>query len=322
VAAQRRAFGCVRPDTILFASARPSDLQRGSINLYTMRPDGSHPVRLTRTRAIELDPVWSPDGTAIAFTLLPNPERNQSDIYVMHADGSGRRRLTQGPGLSHSPTWSPDGKRIAYSRGMEKEATVCIMDANGTHARDLGPGFHPDWSPDGRELLFTQAPVPPKNQGLWPYRLFITPAPSGGEAIGGAERVVREVPAAGEVDRTWNAGGGVWSPDGKRIAFTTTSSRSFDRGIGIMNADGSELRQITHTASDGDLIYGPAWALDGKRLLFNRSIYTDRGWGPMTLCSIGADGKGMRVLRATAGFNHVGRNFLLVLPMVRGPAGI
>ena len=55
----------------------------------------------------------------------------------------------------------------------------------------------------------------------------------------------------------------VWSPDGKRIAFTTNSDGNYE--IYLMNADGSGARNLTcHPAQDNY----PTWSPDGTKIAF------------------------------------------------------
>ncbi len=78
-----------------------------------------------------------------------------------------------------------------------------------------------------------------------------------------------------------------WSPDGSRIAFT--SSRDGNDEIYVMNADGSALTRLTNnSATDIE----PAWSPDGSRIAFVR------GSGPSSeLYVMNADGSGQtRVL--------------------------
>lgn len=76
-------------------------------------------------------PVYSPDGTRIAFlrSTMRNEENREgsSDLYVVNADGTGLRRLTRTPGRTELyPSWDPSGERLAYVRfsAAETEASA------------------------------------------------------------------------------------------------------------------------------------------------------------------------------------------------------
>ena len=67
-----------------------------------MRDDGSKQLRLTTNEADDLDPVWSPDGSRMAFVShLYGP----GEIFVMDYDGGNQRRLTTNDAEDHSPDW-------------------------------------------------------------------------------------------------------------------------------------------------------------------------------------------------------------------------
>ncbi len=72
-----------------------------------MNADGTGEVNLTQTATVEeAQPVWSPDGTMIAYAGLPAGGGN-IDVYVMNADGIGQIRLTNDPSPDLAPSWQP-----------------------------------------------------------------------------------------------------------------------------------------------------------------------------------------------------------------------
>jgi hypothetical protein len=95
--------------TILFRSRRdpPPGWTNGDApdELYLMAPDGSDVRRLTIDDATDQSPVWSPDGTRIAFTsATPNGD---TVVYTMRPDGTDKIKL---PGVSATVTviaWQP-----------------------------------------------------------------------------------------------------------------------------------------------------------------------------------------------------------------------
>ena len=68
------------------------------------------------TTDADIDPIWSPDGSRIAFERTTASGRG---IWIMAADGSGLTRLTNPPrpDRDHSVAWSPDGSSLLFSRG-------------------------------------------------------------------------------------------------------------------------------------------------------------------------------------------------------------
>lgn len=57
------------------------------------------------------EPVWSPDGTRLAFVL---PTAYATDIYLVNADGTGFTNLTETSAYDFWPAWSTDGRRLSF----------------------------------------------------------------------------------------------------------------------------------------------------------------------------------------------------------------
>ncbi|HEX5714180.1 MAG TPA: hypothetical protein VFX85_12785 [Solirubrobacterales bacterium] len=68
------------------------------------------------------DPVYSPDGSKLAFVRervryfdLPKPNRPVSELLVADADGSEARRLLRRRGFISWPGWDPSGSRLTFT---------------------------------------------------------------------------------------------------------------------------------------------------------------------------------------------------------------
>ncbi len=116
--------------------------------------------------------TWSPDGKEIVF--VANYETTPDEFFhydlfaLTLADGS-IRRLTATESSKHAPVFAPSGKWIAYlsaTRGLTdrespaEDAHVWVMDADGSHQRDVGHVIEgrqsrPQWASDGSALYFT-----------------------------------------------------------------------------------------------------------------------------------------------------------------------
>ncbi len=96
----------------------------GQSEVYVMNADGSGKRNLTRNRASDDYPTWSPDGRRLAF--LRGRDFYSYQLYLVNADGSGLRRLTlrvpegtpetTGPRRGGQLVWSPDGRTIYFGR--------------------------------------------------------------------------------------------------------------------------------------------------------------------------------------------------------------
>ena len=266
-------------DRIVFYSNRD-----GSYELYSMKPDGSDPVRLTDTpeEEREFSPAVSPDGSKVLFVNRIGPEDDfyTAYLYVMNADGTNRVQLPPADGgFIGPPVWSPDGSQIAFEGWIDDGGfEIWVMDADGSGLRNLtntpdAGEFSPSWSPDGRRILFT-------GDG----------DPSGLEVMNsdGTGRA----PFAGD-DAYW----ATWSPDGARIAFLSIlNERS---RLYTMSADGSDPAPLTADDGGHDMI--ASWSPAGDRLAFIHIVDPD-----VEVYVINADGTGAVNISDNDTFEYLG----------------
>lgn len=80
-------------------------------DLWSVPRSGGDAARLTTGAGVETDPMFSPDGTQIAFT---GEYDGNVDVFVMPAEGGFPKRLTYHPGDDIAVGWTPDGKQVLF----------------------------------------------------------------------------------------------------------------------------------------------------------------------------------------------------------------
>ena len=101
---------------------------------------------LTRNAYWESGLAWTPDSRAIVYA-----REKQRGIYAINIDGSGDHRLTANPVREDLSVggfaYSGDGRRIAYASNATGDGDIYVMNADGTHQRQLTTGPELDGAP-------------------------------------------------------------------------------------------------------------------------------------------------------------------------------
>jgi Tol biopolymer transport system component len=269
-----RSFGGSRPQRQPLAEESVTNgkiafASEGTIELVNPDGTGQTELRPGDLRNFDTQPVWSPDGTKIAFLhsaegrfellvfdstsgqIAPiygrgfdvdspqwSPDGTRiafvsgNDLYVGEANGGDPTKLTEGA----FPAWSPDGTRIAF----ESRDGVSVIDTNGSNEMSLAQGTSPTWAPDGQRIAFIDASL--------------------NVSVMNADGT--------DVARLTNAqfddvGPPQWSPGGTQIAFEALQRGNYD--ILVIDHDGTRLTDVTGDAGDENV---PTWSPDGTKVAF------------------------------------------------------
>jgi TolB protein len=217
---------------------------------------GLSPINTSSPLQSPSGPLGNTSGTMpggaiiLSKPLVYEAERaGSTQIYRLNPDGI-EQQLTTG-GINSEPRLSHDGTRIAYtSNPGPGKYDIYIMNSDGSNKhrllkQDFGYNWAADWSPDNSTLLFSSN-ISGKAQL---YTVSVD---------GDAPKQIMSSPG--------NSFLGTWSPDGKRIAFTSDQIDGITNQIYVMTADGSGVKQLTNTSREDNS--APSWSFDGQRLFF------------------------------------------------------
>ncbi len=278
---------------------------------------------------IDSAPSFSPDGRQFAF-VRGYPTRGESTLQLANSDGSGERKLAvrklplyYG---NYRPAWSPDETSIAINAGTfagkQRATVVAVSVADGAEKPLTSHEWifvsRLSWLPDGSGLVVEgNDPDFAGRDQLWlvahpggqvrritndlnSYRDATVSADSTSLATVQREQIAGIwVAPPGDLRRARQISSGTgaldgvdglaWTPDG-RIVYSSTAGGKLD--LWIMNADGSQARQLT---TDPQAAFAPVVSPDGRTIVFS-SVRT----GNPNLWRMDIDGGNLRQLTSGA----------------------
>ena len=126
-------------------------------DLWTVPREGGRAVRLTNGVGLESAPVFSPDGSTIAFT---GEYDGNTDVFTIPAAGGIPHRVTYHPAPDVAVGWTPDGKRILFRSAREAASRYTqlfsVPAEGGVAARlPLPMAYQGQMSPDGSHIAYS-----------------------------------------------------------------------------------------------------------------------------------------------------------------------
>jgi Tol biopolymer transport system component len=249
-----------------------SDSNTGTDATYIMNPDGTH-MHVVLGGVEATVPHWSPDGTLLALqtsvtscppcsgTTILNPDTNQTTVLQ-----------PPDPNLfTNCSVWSPDATHFACemeSADGTRDGVYTIRTSDGGGLKQItsnpgGSDVPIDYSPDGKQIVFGRDDI--NHNCTATSALYVVNIDGTG---------LHQITPGGFCDDD-----GSWSPNGKEIAFaTTTRPGCFTRpptggcpradSIFVVHPDGTGLRQIPLATRSRAFPGDVSWSPDGTKIAF------------------------------------------------------
>ena len=208
-------------------------------SIWLARTDGSEPPRRLTSGDNDAQPRWSPDGDRLAFVSKRGDEKAKRQLYVLPMGGGEPLCLTELKDDVGEATWSPDGTQLCFSARVPDEAYEEEDDKKRKPRRFTRLLYKLDsvgWTGDRRR------------------HLYVVPADGSAEA--------KQI-----TDGDFEDSHPAWTPDGKRIAFTSARGEQWDvelkQDIYLVSPEGGEPERLTPNDAS---YYAPSYSPDGKYL--------------------------------------------------------
>lgn len=232
-----------------------SNAETGNRNLFIKQTGSETPLRLTNSPESDYSPIWSPDGTKIAYFAETD---NGLGLYMVSSLGGPAQKLYTPRNMVHweqrALSWSPDGKSLLFPDGIPSAINVLSFDTLEAHAVTTPPhvwdgDVNPAFSPDGRQIAFVRA-------------------------IEGAVRDIYIIPAGGGEPRPLTNDRRLidtlaWAPDSSTIFFSSDRGGKF--ALWKVPLHGGEPERLPVGTEDA---YQPAVSLSKHLLLYTQSSAT------------------------------------------------
>jgi hypothetical protein len=231
-----------------------SDAARGA-------PFRENRAAATVGRVIELPngsekPLWSPDGSMIAFLLrgdLGGQFWQAQGLWLYDVEARHTQSIAHGRFFNPHLSWSLDGQWVAFERYEGDIPVVEIAGAASPAPKLIAEGTAPSWSPRAHQLSFFR---PGENtEELWRIN-----------SNGADAAMLVELPIEGYLDAYRPTRPAAWTPSGDRIAIGA-DARHYEDGVArLIVRDAAGESEETVIATPSRQFRGLTWSPDGEKL--------------------------------------------------------
>jgi Tol biopolymer transport system component/predicted Ser/Thr protein kinase len=220
--------------------------------LWISRGDGSQPNRIVTVKGQPTEPVFSPDGQRIRFTIFD--EAHTSSLWEIRSDGSNLHPLLPGwhvPSHECCGIWTPDGRYFLFRSTLHSDSfgdIFVLPDRSGFFRRSASKPIQLTFGPTAFYII-----------GITPdgKKLLVGGYQSRGELVRYDSSSKQFVPFLGGI----NAYGVAFSRDGQHVAYID----GLDGTLWTSRADGSEKVQLTYSPNRASF---PRWSPDGNQIVY------------------------------------------------------
>ncbi len=217
----------------------------------------AHPITRHDELTFYSTPLWSPDGSQLAYVEFFGTRRRLNVMGFICCQGNQTlTSLSESYDEDYNPAWANDGSLLFVSnRDRQNEIYRYVGGLVQNLTQHPAPDDEPSPSPDGRYIAFVS--LRDGNREIYVLDIHCDCPP---------RNLTRHF--SDDISP-------VWSPDGQWIAFV--SDRTWNHDLFVMDVNGGQVRNLTRSHGEE---WFPVWSPDSQTIAFvsdrpgNYEVYT------------------------------------------------